>query len=305
MRQSWNDQRQAVLKQLDPWIQNVRSRLSTSQDSLADHLKNASNILNQLTGYEVVERRKLRVMEHSDRLEKSKEEARRAKLFFEETIDERRKCQRELNSLLQRKDSWTDTDITRFTELYRRDLSLEQLETTAQASYKSATEIFEKNQVEFLSEIRERYVEEQMFSDKIRQASTWWTWGLISTHFVLFMVIQFYVEPRKKENLKREVAAIIMETSERDRAALGEQLQLILGGSLTPAALALEGSKEQHSPNDDHTRFSKATADGQQDASKLAPKAPAPSSMSSMAFWQGACVGAAVSFISFVSFFGR
>jgi She9 / Mdm33 family len=122
--------------------------------------------------------------------------------------------------LTQRKDSWSDADITHFTHLYRRDLSLEATETQTKAAYKSAADASEAAQAAYLSAMRERYVEEQMFSDRIKSASTWWTWGLISMHFMIFVAVQFIVEPRKRRDLKNEMAGIIERVGEADRAAM-------------------------------------------------------------------------------------
>ncbi|KAJ3037451.1 sensitivity to high expression protein she9 [Rhizophlyctis rosea] len=182
-------------------------------------------MLNTATGYSVVQDCKNRVLAKDAELNAARERSDQAKTTYERTIEERRKCQKELNSLLQRKDSWLDTDITRFTELYRRDLNLEQSETTAKQDYKAAIENFERCHREYLNEIRERYIEEQLYSDKIRRASTWWTWGLISLHFTLFIVLQLFVEPRKRANLERDVLTFIQETSEKDKASFQTQMR--------------------------------------------------------------------------------
>ncbi|KAI9101999.1 mitochondrial distribution and morphology family 33, partial [Phlyctochytrium arcticum] len=160
--------------------------------------------LNTATGYSVVQECKNRVNAKDAALNTARERSDVAKRAYESMIDERRKCQRELNSLLQRKDSWLDSDITRFTELYRKDLNMEQSEVQAKQEYKDSIESFERCHREYLNEIRERYIEEQLYSDKIRRASTWWTWGLISLHFALFVVVQLFVEPRKRRLLKEE-----------------------------------------------------------------------------------------------------
>ncbi|KAJ3022947.1 sensitivity to high expression protein she9 [Thoreauomyces humboldtii] len=169
--------------------------------------------LNTLTGYSVVQECKTRVVEKDRQLNLARDRSDASKRAYETTIEERRKCQRELNSLLQRKDTWLDSDITRFTELYRKDLSFEQAENSAKLEHKHAAEDFDKSHREYLNEIRERYIEEQLYSDKIRRASTWWTWGLISLHFLLFLSVQLFVEPRKRRILKEELGQLIINTS--------------------------------------------------------------------------------------------
>ncbi|KAJ1340580.1 hypothetical protein BSLG_004674 [Batrachochytrium salamandrivorans] len=287
---------------LSPYVHRIRSDLSIVKANLINQSGTLTALLNKLTGYDQVERRK-----------------NRAKLNYEETIDDRRRTQRELNSLLQRKDSWLDTDITRFTELYRRDLALEQSETTAQTAYKIASEQFEKAQVEYLGEIRERYVEEQLFSDKIRQASTWWTWGLISTHFLIFIAVQFYVEPRKKEILKRDMTAIILETSKHDRLAFASEVKDILATQQTRMELLHQESRDamlnstasigfgipsHNSIHENASRPDKLSIGNTPFDLEIGSINKSYLPLWSVSFWKGACAGVTVSFLSFVLLFG-
>lgn len=64
-------------------------------------LKNATETFNRITGYESVEVRKKNVAEKDFILSRTKEEAQLAKLAYEESIESRRNCQKDLNSLLQ------------------------------------------------------------------------------------------------------------------------------------------------------------------------------------------------------------
>ncbi|KAI8816864.1 Mdm33 family-domain-containing protein [Fimicolochytrium jonesii] len=204
----------AVLAPVVSLVTRSTTAIQSQAAATASHLTrillpNLSTHLNTLTGYSVVARAKQRVLEKDDQLNDAKRRSDTAKKGYETMIEERRKCQRELNSLLQRKDTWLDSDITRFTELYRKDLSLEQAETGAKVEYKDAVEEFERAHREYLNEIRERYIEEQLYSDKIRRASTWWTWGLISLHFCLFLAVQLFVEPRKRRKLKEDIVGAL------------------------------------------------------------------------------------------------
>lgn len=67
-----------------------------------------------------------------------------------------------------------------------------------------------------------------MFSDRIKSASTWWTVGLISTHFLLFCMIQFWVEPKKKEALKTQMGEMIISSAETDRRIFADLVQGLL-----------------------------------------------------------------------------
>ncbi len=51
--------------------------------------------------------------------------------------------------------------------------------------------------------------------------------GLITFHLVLFLVVQTWVEPRKKEALFSQLSGLVQESFERDRVALREELEPI------------------------------------------------------------------------------
>ncbi|KAJ3055416.1 sensitivity to high expression protein she9 [Rhizophlyctis rosea] len=252
-------------------------------------LPEISSMLNTATGYSVVQDCKNRVLAKDAELNSARERSDHAKNLYERNIEDRRKCQKELNSLLQRKDSWLDADITRFTELYRRDLSLEQAEGAAKKDYDAAVENFERCHREYLNEIRERYIEEQLYSDKIRRASTWWTWGLISVHFTLFLVIQLFVEPRKRANLERDVMTFIRDTSEKDKAAFQHQMR----DELAPIVTAVNAIQDIPSSNSIVTTPQPAPAHQHETRSKSVSAAKKYWLSMDNSFWQGLGIGAA------------
>jgi sensitive to high expression protein 9 len=121
---------------------------------------------------------------------------------------------------------------------------LENIEAIRKAEYKESTSNFEAAQADYLTEMRERYIEEQMFSDRIKSASTWWTWGLISTHLFLFVMIQFYVEPKKKLDLQDNMKRIITETAEAERKYLNTLISSIITHDAENERLSINADTE-------------------------------------------------------------
>lgn len=78
-----------------------RFRSILTHSDLHAKLKYVSETLNRLTGYEAVEYRKQRVLEKDRLLVSMRDLSNKAKASYELMIDDRRKCQRELNALLQ------------------------------------------------------------------------------------------------------------------------------------------------------------------------------------------------------------
>ncbi len=89
--------------------------------------------------------------------------------------------------------------------------------------------------------MRERYIEEQMFSDKIRSASTMWTYGLILTHLGLFCAVQFWVEPKKKTALVDEVARVVQRSVDAAAARIDARVAGEVEASMLKALPATTG----------------------------------------------------------------
>lgn len=200
-----------------------------------EYVNSANGRFNRLTGYEVIEARKESVLAKDRELHDIKRLFKECKERYETLIDERRSNQKELDGAKERKTSLED--ISRITELYKKQLSLESAEEQAKSKYKWATDVMERVQIEYLNEMRERYVEEQMYSDKIRRASTYWTIGLMGIHLLLFLTVQFVVEPRKRQDLQNRMEKMLKEYSQSDRLAFESLLsQFASTAALTSSA---------------------------------------------------------------------
>jgi len=128
----------------------------------------------------------------------------------------RANSQRDLTDLLQRKSTWSSEDVSRFTSLVHQD----HLNTLAESSSKSASQTaddaLEREFGALTQIILERYHEEQVWSDKIRSASTYGSMIVLGVNVFVFLSAIVIVEPwkRKKlaEALGRRVEALAVET---------------------------------------------------------------------------------------------
>lgn len=144
-------------------------------------------------------RKSIELMEKD--LEKRKEEVRVAKTTFNEAIVARAESQREVNELLQRKNSWSPADLERFTHLYTDDTLNLKKEEDAKRTLQSAESQEEALSNNLYRAILTRYHEEQIWSDKIRRTSTWGTFLLMGMNIFLFLVFQLLLEPWKRRRL--------------------------------------------------------------------------------------------------------
>jgi hypothetical protein len=139
--------------------------------------------------------------------------------------------------------------VIRFTDLYRSEHANEQSELKTKQEYKQAEANVEEKSRRLTTIIMERYHEEQVWSDKIRAASTYGTWGLIGMNIMAFLIVQGFVEPRRRRKQVERYEELVQDLTER--GVLPEKAATLSSGGATPAAIAQnndsadpEGSKD-------------------------------------------------------------
>jgi hypothetical protein len=174
---------------------------SNKMDRLQGAMFNAGRTLNDVTGYSAIEGLKKAIEDQERVVKQCRKDVRHTKDKYAETVNQRSASQREVNELLQRKHMWSPQDLERFTNLYRSDHENEHAVLQAEREADEAERLLEEAQVEITKMISARYREEQVWSDKIRRASTWGTWGLMGLNVVLFLLVQLGLEPWKRKRL--------------------------------------------------------------------------------------------------------
>ncbi|KAI0300253.1 mitochondrial distribution and morphology family 33, partial [Russula brevipes] len=173
--------------------------------------------INRVTGYDEIETLKRQVVSQEARISGSRKAARDAKVTYEEAVQKRSDSQREVNSLLERKSTWTDTDVSRFTALVRQDHALEQEEARAKAAVAHTEDEVEREFSALMRTILARYHEEQVWSDKIRSVSTYGQLAVLGVNVLVFVLAIVLVEPWKRRRLTQ---AFEREVREMERANL-------------------------------------------------------------------------------------
>ncbi|KAL0066184.1 sensitivity to high expression protein she9 [Marasmius tenuissimus] len=176
--------------------------------------------LNKVTGYDEIEALKREVVARGvcateipalsrltiyipleARIQEVRQAARDAKTQYQQAVLQRSNSQRELNDLLQRKSTWTDQDVIRFTTLVREDHTFVQAEARSKAAVDETEEAVEKAFNELTRTILTRYHEEQVWSDKIRSASTYGQLAALGLNLFVFILAIVLVEPWKRRRL--------------------------------------------------------------------------------------------------------
>ncbi|KAJ2800392.1 sensitivity to high expression protein she9 [Coemansia guatemalensis] len=188
----------------------------------------AGKTLNVVTGYDRVAQLKLKVETSGDQFHSARQELDKIKLQHAQTIKDRISSQREINSLLQRKHLWNEDDVARFTDLYRDEHQAESTEHKTAAELRNAESLVDKRYNELVSSIRERYHEEQVWSDKIRRASTYGTWAVLFMNIIALFMAQAIFEPRKRRKIVAgvdEKLNVAMEEQQSKAAATSQALE--------------------------------------------------------------------------------
>jgi len=197
------------------WEQRFRFYM----DNMQSQIFVASQRLNDLTGYSSIESLKKEIEHQENLVQESRRAVKENRHKYAEAITTRSQTQREVNDLLHRKHAWSPQDLERFTSLYRSDHANEQAETAAQRAVSDAEARYEEASTKLARTILARYHEEQIWSDKIRQMSTWGTWGLMGLNVLLFVVFQIAIEPwRRRRLVKGFEEKVEIALKERDSA---------------------------------------------------------------------------------------
>ena len=194
----------------------ISKRFSHLMDNLQSNIFVASQRLNDLTGYSGIEALKKEIEAQEARVQSTRAAVKQARSAYSAAVATRSTTQREVNDLLQRKHNWSPADLERFTNLYRSDHANEQAETAAQEELGKAEKEAEEASSRLARTILARYHEEQIWSDKIRQMSTWGTWGLMGLNVLLFIVFQIAIEPWRRRRLVKGFEEKVMEALEKE-----------------------------------------------------------------------------------------
>ncbi|KAI0698083.1 Mdm33 family-domain-containing protein [Cytidiella melzeri] len=212
-----------VEETLRSWAANttiaIRGRADQYTASAITSFAQLARELNKVTGYQEIETLKRAVTAQETRISVARVAAREAKIAYERAVQERAQSQREVNDLLQRKSSWTDDDVGRFTALVRRDHLLEQAENRAKQAAETTEDEVEREFTELMRVILNRYHEEQIWSDKIRSASTYGSLTVLGLNMFVFILAIVLIEPWKRKRLAHTFERKVEEMSSETIAA--------------------------------------------------------------------------------------
>jgi hypothetical protein len=110
--------------------------------------------------------------------------------------------------------------LQRFTELYRAEMRLEGEERQAKTANEELEAAVDKAHTRLIGMMRERYQEEQLWSDKIRRLASFGSFGLMAFNLALFILLQTVIEPRKRQKFIAEFEKLVQTNQQQQMAAV-------------------------------------------------------------------------------------
>jgi sensitive to high expression protein 9 len=213
--------------------ESFSKKMNHNVKELKNSISIASKVVNEITGYNKVIKLKDIIVENEAKLKELKLGIHQAKIEHEKALELRSSSQKEVNELLERKNSWNPLDLDRFTKIYMNTHDLDKTVRETSSNLKKLEDSQESTHDALIRSIMNRYHEEQVWSDKIRQFSTWGTIIIMCINLLLVFLVQFVFEPFKRWRLVNSFEGKVKElfhNNEKlgsDIQELKEQLQKI------------------------------------------------------------------------------
>lgn len=172
-----SDQSKAEKQERDNVLAQIRKALRQKRTEIEPALKKKLEDLgkrwNQYSGYEEVEEAKAQTLEAEIHLKTLRDQQTSVRSNYMNAVSSRSTSQKTLNDLLNRRASWSDEDISTYTQMLRDEHSQARIEREAGEKYESIERKVNEAWDDVVKKSLERYHLEQLWSDKVRAGSTY------------------------------------------------------------------------------------------------------------------------------------
>ena len=103
---------------------------------------------------------------------------------------------------MQVRDKWTPAQALEFAKLLEKEVQVRSNLEQAKKDLAEKETHQSKLQIDYMNNLRKRYHEEQIWTDKWRILSTYGTWGLIALNSVVFLISQYLFKVRERSRMK-------------------------------------------------------------------------------------------------------
>lgn len=216
---------------------HLSRRLSHHMEGLVAKLAAASHQINNYTGtdYSGIEALREEILSCEAEIKTRRAVIDAKKHTLDSAHAQKAASQKEVVALLERKHSWSATDLERYMALIRSEHANDQAVASARAELAAAERALEDSRARLERHERTQYHEEQIWSDTIRRNSTWVTFGLMGFNLFVLLATLVAVEPWRRKRMVREIKAALEDQKLASVAALAAA-----GGAGTEAMTEVE-----------------------------------------------------------------
>ncbi|CAO1629581.1 unnamed protein product [Sympodiomycopsis kandeliae] len=209
-----------------PHFQRLQSTLASQRAHYEPKIRSELSRLGQkwniYSGYDQIESAKQRVVDAEERLASLRKLQADARRRYLSTVDQRSISQKTINDLLQRKASWSDDDLIKYTSLLRSEHSEARSEDAAREEFDRAEREVGRAWDDVVKTTLERYHDEQVWSDRVRNVSSYTQLAVVGLNVFIFMLAIILVEPYKRRKLAETFEKRLLKGEEQGRVTLSE-----------------------------------------------------------------------------------
>lgn len=250
-------------KRLPSHAESKRSDLQKRALKLLDDLLVKANTIsqqvNQYTGtdYTGIEALRQEISKQEQTVRQRSQDLTSARTTLNEAYAAQATAQREIVGLLERKSSWSPSDLERYMSLVRSEHLNEQSVTQAKEGLETAEQRLEEGRALLERLERKQYHEEQVWNNMIRRNSTWLTFGLMGFNIILLLANIVVFEPWRRDKIIRGMEGLlekkhIVHFQTEDRATQTGEAELdnqasendvLLNTNVSPASIGASSEK--------------------------------------------------------------
>eukprot|EP00924_Labyrinthula_sp_SR-Ha-C_P009497 snap_masked-scaffold_2-processed-gene-25.9-mRNA-1 protein AED:1.00 eAED:1.00 QI:0/0/0/0/1/1/3/0/321 len=186
-------------------------------------IRKVTKLINQLTSYAPVQIAKERVVKADQNFLEIRKVLKDKNVEYNNILQENSALQQQINSLLQRKQQWTSSEVDLFTDLCQKEIKLQDKTNMIKNGYLEAENNLDTFHTQYIDALRNHYNEEQIWTEKSRKLSIYFSSGLFVANSFLLLISLLWFEPLKRERIVESVSRKLQKQLEVGLEERGEQ----------------------------------------------------------------------------------
>ncbi|CAO1629594.1 unnamed protein product [Parajaminaea phylloscopi] len=207
-----------------PLLSRLRERVASHraqfEPQVRSELARLGSRWNTWSGYDLIAQAKDKVREAEEGLSAVRQHQGQVRERYLATVEQRATSQRTINDLLSRKASWSDQDLIQYTSLLRAEHGESRAEEEARDRFDAAEREVARAWDNVVKRTLERYHDEQVWSDRVRNVSSYTQLAAVGLNMVIFLLAILLVEPYKRRRLAETFESRLVKGEEQGRLAL-------------------------------------------------------------------------------------